>query len=63
MVKYFLLDLFGRRLQIDPMSLENQVSNLLVNHLAKTSNSGNCALGYEVLQVIGNFMSIRSIIA
>ena len=44
----------------DPLSLEKQISNLLANYLVKATQSGNVAIGNEVLQEVLVLLSALS---
>jgi E3 ubiquitin-protein ligase HECTD4 len=44
----------------EPLSLENQISNLLANYLVKATKSGNFAVGNEVLQEVLVLLSALS---
>ena len=44
----------------EPLSLENQISNLLANYLVKATKSGNFAIGNEVLQEVLVLLSALS---
>jgi E3 ubiquitin-protein ligase HECTD4 len=50
---------FGTQ-KCDPLSLEKQISNLLANYLVKATQSGNVAIGNEILQEVLVLLSALS---